>query len=363
VTALRWEPTPLTLDDADVVLGLERRVYGATEVGDRAYYEWYYRANPAGEAVIWYAATRDAAAPSAGHYAVVPVRVAVRGEPVLASLSVNTVTHPGYRRQGVFTTLAEQVFAECGRRGIAFTYGFPNPSSYPGFVGTLGFTDMGRLPLLLAPLDARALVLPGRRALGQTLGRLGAGAVLVLGRLRRARLPAESPAAEVGAAWPGWDRLWQRLRGKYPVMVVRDAAYVGWRFTACPTRRYRLYVAAVDGEPAGFAATRVTELFGMRAGLVVDLLVAPGPSGRRAGSSLVSAALGEFAAEQVALAGALAPRHADEYACLRAAGLLPCPRPLEPQPFSVILRVHPGGAPVPSEIGSWLLTMGDYDAV
>jgi GNAT superfamily N-acetyltransferase len=363
VSGQAWEPTPLPLEHAELVLGLERLVYGESDVAERPFYEWLYRANPAGEGIIWYAATGSPEAPSAGHYAVVPMRVAVHGETVRGSLSLNTLTHPRYRRQGVFAELAERVFAECDRRGIAFTYGFPNPASFPGFVGRLRFAGIGRVPLLLAPLRPRDITPPGAGSAWRLILRAGAHLASALSALARRRAaPAPVPVTETSPQLAIWDRLWERLRGKYPVMVVRDRAYVAWRFGACPTRRYRLYLAERDGEPLGFAATRVGTVLGLRAGLVVDLVTAPGARGHAAGRSLVRAAVAEFAASEVPLAASLALRHTAEYACLRSAGFFRCPRALEPQPFPVILRRH-GAAPVPATIGEWLLTMGDYDAV
>jgi GNAT superfamily N-acetyltransferase len=364
VTARAWDPAPLPLDRAEVVCDLERLVYGDAEVAGRPFYDWLYRGSPAGEAVIWYAATGDPAAASAGHYAVVPMRVALRGTVVTGSVSVNTVTHPSYRRQGVFVALAERVFAECARRGIAFTYGFPNPSSLPGFVGPLRFVDIGRVPLLVAPLDARGIAPPAADPARRLLLRPGARLAAGLSALVRARgLAGHGPASELAADAPEWDRLWARLAGKYPVMIVRDRSYLAWRFGACPTRRYRLYVAGGEGGAAGLAVTRVGSVLGMRAGLVVDLLVARGAAGRTAGLALLGAAMREFAEAGVALATSLMPPIGEEYACLRRAGFFPCPRVLEPQPFPVILRRHGATPAVPGAIGEWLLTMGDYDAV
>ena len=356
-------PARLPLERARIVLDVERMVYGDGEVSERGFYDWLYRANPAGEAVIWYAATGDPGSESAGHYAVVPVRVALHGAAVAGSVSVNTVTHPDFRRQGIFVALAERVFADCARRGIAFTYGFPNPSSLPGFVGRLGFADIGRVPLLLAPLDARGIALPGSGAVRRLLVRAGAAVATPVSALLRRRARGRARVTETPADAADWDRTWETLRGKYPVMVVRDRQYVAWRFGGCPTRRYRLYVAHGDAGPTGFVATRVGSVLGMRAGLVVDLVVARGEAGRDAGLALLAAAMQEFAGARVALAASLMPAIGEEYACLRRAGFFPCPRLLEPQPFPVILRHHGSSATVPARLGDWLLTMGDYDAV
>jgi GNAT superfamily N-acetyltransferase len=356
----------LPLERAQIVLDVERLNNEQSDASDAGYYDWLYRRNPAGQAIIWYAQTSAPDAPSAGHYIVIPMRLAVSGEPVCASLSLNTLTHPRFRRQGIFTTLAEQVYAECARQGVRFTYGFPNPNSYPGFVGRLRFADIGRVPFLVSPIDARSLATSGRGRLQAIALGLAAPAATAAAHLRRwAHRTRTGDVSEVDNAWTGWDALWQRLRGKYPVMVVRDAAYMAWRFGTCPTRRYRLYVAHEGTEATGFVATRIATIRGIRAGLVVDFLVCPGSTGHSAGPALLAAALAEFSAARVALAASLMLPQAEEYGWLRRAGFFVCPRLLEPQPFPVILRMHGGeaAAHVPRTLDSWFLTMGDYDAV
>ncbi len=57
--------------------------------------------------------------------------------------SMDTMTHPDYQGQGVFTKLAEACYDIAAARGFEILYGFPNPLSYPGFVKRLGWTHTG----------------------------------------------------------------------------------------------------------------------------------------------------------------------------------------------------------------------------
>ena len=353
-----WEPLPLPLDRADVVLGLERLVYGeAAEVAEPAFYDWLYRRNPSGEALVWHAATGDPRCPSAGQVVLVPLRFRVAGTAGVAGLALNVVTHPEHRRQGVFAALAAGATEEAERRGMLFTWALPNPNSYPGFL-RLGYTDVGRVPLLLCPLEPSKLD-PGGGAAWRLAVRAGARAIRAVTRPGHRRAAA-AIVEEVPPDWEGWDALWRRLEDKYPVMVVRDRAHLSWRFGECPTRRYRLYLARIGGEPAGFIATRLATVAGMSAGLVVDLLVVAG-RGNEAGSALVERAFEEFRGAATGLAASLMLPHAEEHACLRAAGFLPCPRFLEPQPFRVVFKSR-GPSPA-RELSAWFLTMADYDVV
>lgn len=73
------------------------------------------------------------------YYGVVPMLVSMQGKPVLAAQSCDTMTHPAYRRQGLFIELAQQAFVLARQEGIHLVFGFPNQHSYPGFIRHLGF--------------------------------------------------------------------------------------------------------------------------------------------------------------------------------------------------------------------------------
>ena len=360
MTVAGFEPTLVSLASPGVILGLERVVYGDAEVADPRFVEWLYAQNPAGAGMVWYAATNDTEAPSAGQVAVVPLRVEVHGQPGVAGLVLNVATHPRWRGRGVFAALLTHAAAENERRGLRYSFALPNPSSTPAFLRHAGFADAGSVPLLLAPLDAGALAAT-RRGLARVGVGIGARLLAAFGAARRAR-PSALPVDEVPADWEGFDALWTRLRAMRSVAVVRDRTFAAWRFGACPTRRYRLYVARSGGDVAGFVVTRLAPVLGMPAGLVVDLALVPGPAADEAGAALLARAFDEFAAGRAALAASLMLPHVAEYRALRAAGFFPCPRLLEPQPFRVVLRPHRPGMSS-SGLAGWFLSMADYDVI
>lgn len=358
-----FTPTLATRAACAEVVGLERAVYGDAEVSDPRFVEWLYAHNPAGEGIVWYAATGEADVPSAGHVATVPLRVQVHGRAGVAGLVLNVATHPAWRGRGVFRTLLAAAVAENARRGFLFTFALPNPNSTPAFLRHAGFTDAGRVPLWIAPLDARALAAtrtgPVRLAVAA-----GGRALATAGAARRRRAPGLA-VEEVPADWPGLDALWARVRVGRPVAVVRDRAFAAWRFGACPTRRYRLHVARAGGEVAGAVVTRVAPVLGLPAGLIVDLALVPGAAAPAAGAALLADACARFAAGGAALAASLLLPHGPEAAALRRAGFVRCPRALEPQPFRVVVRGHPPGAAagLPADLAGWFLAMADYDVV
>ncbi len=108
-----------------------------------AYFSMKYDTTYTGTQYIGYIAY-DGHTPVA-YYGVVPVMLSVQGKPVLAAQSCDTMTHPAYRRQGLFIELAQQAFALAKQEGIHLVFGFPNQHSYPGFIRHLGFVHQGTM--------------------------------------------------------------------------------------------------------------------------------------------------------------------------------------------------------------------------
>jgi ribosomal protein S18 acetylase RimI-like enzyme len=72
-----------------------------------------------------------------------PIRFGDRVE--IAAQVVDAATHADHRRRGLFTRLTELAHARCVAAGVSFFFAFPHRGgdSYPGFVGALGYTDIG----------------------------------------------------------------------------------------------------------------------------------------------------------------------------------------------------------------------------
>jgi N-acetylglutamate synthase-like GNAT family acetyltransferase len=158
---------------------------------------------------------------------------------------------------------------------------------------------------------------------------------------------------------------WHRVQHRFPIMVVRDPAYLNWRFKGLATREYKVLEARSEGKIRAYIAMRVAALGRLSAGLIVDLMVETSGEGRAAGRLLIDRATAYFREQDLDLVAALALRHTDEFRLLRARGFWVSPRFLEPQSFRMVVRAHEEEAS-PSHLAyrlrNWYLTLGDYEA-
>ena len=71
---------------------------------------------------------------AAAYYGVIPCNFQISGERVVAAQSADTMTHPDFRKKGLFQLLAKKTYDLAHTLNIQFIFGFPNQDSYPGFV-------------------------------------------------------------------------------------------------------------------------------------------------------------------------------------------------------------------------------------
>ena len=87
-----------------------------------------------------------------GFYTGLPTKMRLGRDVISGIQSMDTLTHPDYQRQGIFVTLAEECYALAHGRGFELIYGFPNSSSYPGFVNRLKFDHCGNFGDWVRPI-------------------------------------------------------------------------------------------------------------------------------------------------------------------------------------------------------------------
>ena len=103
-----------------------------------------------------------------------------------------------------------------------------------------------------------------------------------LWRATRRGLPRGFDVAPVEAPGPEFDALWGAVKTRYDALLVRDRAWVAYRYAAAPGVSYRLLLAHVHDRPAGYLVYRVLPGGGRLRGWIADLFTAPDDQAARA---------------------------------------------------------------------------------
>jgi GNAT superfamily N-acetyltransferase len=336
---------------------------GNDEVGRAGveYWHWQYREPPAG-----FARTRVAVAGDriVGHYAVIPVAMQVQGKPVCGTLSLDTMTHPDYQRQGILTTLAGEVYQELGRDDLPLTYGFPNENSVGALTKVLGWDYLCALPVYVKPLRPDAIaeaVLPSRTV---------AAVAKPLARLGTALVSRPSPRAPEAAAHirrleqfdTRADGLWQTAYDPSTNALTRSARFLNWRYPRNPLRAYHILAYEEEGQLIAYAVLRCMNQFGLRGGMITDLVGRPGRQDALQG--LLAAAEVYFQDQGMDLIACLMHGDRDTVRVLKRAGFLTAPRRTFKQwHFCVRLNNESVDRKAAVDPNRWYVTFGDTDII
>jgi hypothetical protein len=164
---------------------------------------------------------------------------------------------------------------------------------------------------------------------------------------------------------PDFDEFWVKVRDKYPVMVIRDRAFLAWRFAELSGRRYHILVARARDEMLGYAVLRCSNIRGVKTGLIMDFLVIGGVPGETAGAYLMAEAEAYFRAQEMSLgAGLMMPLAAAEQRILHQAGYARLPQSLAPRVFRFAFVVHRTDEKDLSSFSAreWFVTLADYES-
>ena len=250
--SLHWAPVPFAPAYLNRILALRNRMFSLIEGEyDGATYRWKHLEGPEGGSCVSLAVDKTDPERVAAHYAMLPRQIRLGDSVFSSSQPVDVFVDDtyAYRREGVFLRLAEMVHERERQGGRKFFFGFPNATSYPVFSGLLRFRSALKLYPYQVPLKVGFFT--RRIPLMKVAGGLGP-----IGRLR---LPRLTPLVrsqgydvnEVREAGEGWTEFFEAASKQFPISMIRNRAYVQWRYFSCPTKNYRVFEVRRAGRMVG----------------------------------------------------------------------------------------------------------------
>ena len=341
---------PATLDDLEEVANILHRVFGVRQ--SAATLRWKYT-GCAGRLVGTTVLTSDRRI--IGFLGQIPVRVYAVGREILAVQGADVGVLEEHRRLDAFLIMLRACVGELEAAGVALAYGTANADAALTLATLLGQQRVAAVPLLVRPLDG---TIPGRilSAFARTtelVTRCGASSVCAGLRLTR-----------VNRFDDRFDRFWRRIRDDYPIMLVRDAAYLNWRYVDKAGVGYeRIGIEnAASGDIEGYAVLSITRRAGRVRGRVCDLIT-PRHGGRRAAHALIAASVKWFRVQKADAADVWMFPHAHLRYALRRHGFV---RRRTGQGGFQASALATGAAAKLQGVeraANWFLSLGDSDTV
>jgi hypothetical protein len=218
------------------------------------HWRWKLALNRAPGGNVWLAVSADK---PVFQYAGIAQRYHLLDREVVGIVSVDTMTHPDFRRRGLLTKVATQAYAAWREGGAGFVIGLPN-QQWGSRAQALGWIEL--FPLHWAALPIRPEVLLAHKLKAPWLRHFRWASALWM-RLLKRRLQ-DDPGLEITDvvhADLSFDELWMRLRDQQAFAAVRDSAWVNWRFLTSPLRRYSVLAARRGTATLGYVAYRTAK--------------------------------------------------------------------------------------------------------
>jgi hypothetical protein len=321
-------------------------------------WQWKFQENPAGFSIITIA---EWLGKIYGQYASLVIPFKFKEQSVLVGQPVDTVIHPDFRGTG---RLLQRLFASASllaqENNIAFGFGFPNEIHYPVGKRILKYQDIGPLRILFRKLN-------WRNAVRRRLPMLPQWILHVVGFISnafyRVSLAAQRrhgiAVREVSTFDERINELWEKAKGSYDILAIRDQQYLNWRYLTRPSGQYRILIGERAGTIVGYLVLKLSQEGEVSLGLVVDGLSL---NDAKVDDAMIRAAMGRFLVKKVDYVHCWALKEDRFFQALMRCGF----------------REHPGMKSIPvvcfvfsGEVDEtflkdprhWHLTIGDTDGV
>ncbi|MFN9786096.1 MAG: GNAT family N-acetyltransferase [Planctomycetia bacterium] len=290
-------------------------------------------------------------------YACGPRLVVPRGRRTDAATVGETgdvMTHPSWRKLGLFRALDARAMQEARARGWPFVYGLPNRRSAHIFL-QMGWRQAGTIRAHTHWLESGTRARSLRRREGRWRALTTPFSAWLGARARQALDAGATQAVEWSSFPSEIEPLVLRLEAAHALVLRRDPAWLDWRFFRGPSRAFRAFGVLRSGALVGWFVLQKPSVDGLA------WLVDAGALDEQAWSALGAQAL-RIAREAGACAVRANAIDGSPWAArLAAFGFQP---PRARDHLSVIVHLHDEGHPVAREAldaSRWWFTDADRD--
>jgi hypothetical protein len=230
------------------------------------YWEWLYKKNPAGSAVIW-VAEHDSKLIS--HFALIPVKMKVGNTYLTACYAADAVTHPDYQSRGVHVSVRNMAHCDTADAGIPLSLVAPRRKLIEwkrrgnnGHICLMGsITKVLNCSSLLRRRERSNEPLIHASKATQSPEETKSGSVL-----------EGLEIGEIDLFDERIDTFWSEISSNYEIIVKRDQAYLNWRYAEHPEIRYIICLAEKRKRILGYCVLSEIQEGHLKVGRIVDIL-------------------------------------------------------------------------------------------
>ncbi len=336
--------------EKQVILDLTKKTYGDdAEISNSSYFNWQYRNNPVGKAIVLLAHDELNHNLLVGTNTIIPVSLLIDQEKIISSLACNVQVHPDYQRKGIFSKLLSSMHSITKMKEISSLFAIPNENSFHAFIND-GSTEIIQLPLLVRPIKfSRYFNFPINKFLKIFDGHW---------KVKTSPVNVE----EFDGNFQGFEKLIKKLSKRVLIIQNRNEEYLKWRYLDHPTRQYQIYILKQNDELIGYIIVKIHVLNNKKIGIILDYIVDPNAN-ERSLKKLIEKALDYFWNNDASVCIATSRSGLLENKLLRQKGFFQIPSFLKPESLHFIVRLFDSNQKLKKleKFENWFFSFGDYD--
>lgn len=233
-------------------------------------WKWKFMANPVSDLNL--VTVAEAEGRIVGNYASIPMALHYNGGRILVGQPVDTFVHTDYRGTKILLDMFKRHEEIYIKRGYIGGFGFPNRQAYVVGKRVLKYSDLLRLTTLHCRLNLRQSIKFRFKGLPPSIEKV------------IQKTSAKYYSMSFASGVKGLDiiedyrfderveRLWERVRCKFPILNMRDLKYLKWRYQSYKSQEYHSIAIGNLDEIHGYLVYKLTEGAESRDGVIVDCL-------------------------------------------------------------------------------------------
>ena len=224
--------------------------FGENTNSKKEMYEWLFEKNPYNKSgnMMYLLKEGDKIIGCDG---LLPNELYVNGKTLLTAHSVKSMTHPDYKKQGIFRMMTENSCERGKQDGVDVVIGLANDQSYPAYQRfgwpTLFEKEVYVKPILINNILKRRIKIGALAELGNTIY-----TAFMKSKLK-STMDKEIKYEILSQVPKEIQKCWDKYKSKYKVLLVRDYKYCNYRYNQRPDVNYVTVLARHNNEIVGFA--------------------------------------------------------------------------------------------------------------
>lgn len=269
--------------------------------------------------------------------------------------SLDTITDLDYRGQGLFVSMAKNIYNNAAKENVKLVYGFPNGNSVKGFRKHLGWQILDPVPFLIKPLKTKYFT--QKIAALSFLPNFNLNIKTSHSDHHFFKLKEENHFPESSTD------IWKHFSQNIAVALKRDADYLNWRYVKKPFENYKIvHCYNQKNEHIGFVVYTIKNKHNGKVAYIMELIY--NLNYKKAAEKLLSYAINEINKNHADAILAWCLEHSPNYKIFKKYFFVNMPEKIRP------IELHFGARsfdermkPIIEKRENWYLSYSDSDTV